>query len=92
MILQQVHNPKQAWKSLHDLHCNHNLVGNCTYLASKVVQINKNELMKPLRKVGQTGCLLISAYPNIRDHLSWCVHVCVYVSQELSTPPTRGPK
>ena len=45
--------PKQAWKSLRNLYCNHNSVGDCTYLTSKIVQINKNELMEPLRKVSQ---------------------------------------
>lgn len=41
MIFQQVHNQRQAWKSSHDLHYKAKVIGNCTYLAFNVVQINK---------------------------------------------------
>jgi len=42
--------PKQAWKSLRDLHCNHKSVGECTYLASMIVQINKMNSWNPYGK------------------------------------------
>lgn len=55
----QVHNQKQAWKSLRDLRWSHKLVvGKCTSLTSQAVQIDK--VNEPFPKPSSSGTLVAS--------------------------------
>ena len=91
MIFQQVHNQRQAWKSSHDLHYKPKLVGNCTYLAFNVVQINK--VNESPSESPPDGCLLISAYPDIAGQPTITrVRVYICVAGVVHAPRLVGQK
>lgn len=67
------------------MHYKPKLVGDCTYLAFNIVQINK--VNEAFLESAPDGCLLISSYPHIAGQPTLaCARVCVCVASVVHTP------